>query len=218
MGEYRISRLLNSAWHSKDNELFLQKKTLIMKKYFLFLCTLAIFVACSNNETGTATENAGQKVAVKAPQTEQASLKAVQDAENALYSKGNAGTFQKDKATAVATAYEQYIANYPQGSMAAEYLFKSAEIYRSLKQFDKAIGAYSRIHKEYATYEKAPHSLFLLGFSYENDVKDNAKAKEVYDLFLKENPEHELADDVQFSLKNLGRSPEDIIKDFDKKK
>ena len=189
-----------------------------MKKYFLFLCSLAIFVACSNNESSTSTENAAQKVVAKTPQTEQAALKAVQDAESALYSEGNAGTFQKDKATTVATAYEQYIAAYPQGSMAAEYLFKSAEIYRSLKQFDKAIAAYNRIHQEYATYEKAPHSLFLLGFSYENDLKDNEKAKTVYEQFLKENPEHELADDVQFSLKNLGRSPEDIIKDFDKNK
>ncbi|MGB1204334.1 MAG: tetratricopeptide repeat protein [Chitinophagales bacterium] len=189
-----------------------------MKKYFLFLCTLAIFMACSNNESDTSTTNATEKVAVKAPQTEQAALKAVQDAENALYNKGNAGTFQRDKAVAVATAYEQYIAGYPQGAMAAEYLFKSAEIYRSLKQFDKATTAYSRIHKEYNTYKKAPHSLFLLGFSYENDLKDNEKAKTVYEQFLKENPEHELADDVQFSLKNLGRSPEDIIKDFDKNK
>ena len=201
----------------KTMDYFLQK-TIIMKKYFLFLCTLAIFVACSNNESSTSTENKAQKVATQVPQTEQAALKAVQDAESALYKKSNAGTFQKDKAIAVATAYEQYIKGYPQGAMAAEYLFKSAEIYRSLKQFDKAVNAYQRIHKEYGAYEKAPHSLFLLGFSYENDMKNNEKAKEVYEQFLKENPEHELADDVQFSLKNLGRSPEDIIKDFDKNK
>ncbi len=60
--------------------------------------------------------------------------------------------------------------------------------------------------------------MFLLGFSYENDLKQNDKAREVYELFLKNYKSHELADDVQFSLNNLGKSPEDIIKQFEKNK
>ena len=87
---------------------------------------------------------------------------------------------------------------------------------RSLRKFNEAVGVYSRISKEFPAYEKAPHSLFLEGFSYENDLADTAKARVRYQDFIEKYPKHELADDVQFSLDNLGKSPEEIIKGFEK--
>jgi len=100
----------------------------------------------------------------------------------------------------------------------ANYLFKTAEVLRSLRKFNEAVGVYSKISKDFPDYEKAPHSLFLEGFSYENDLNDLDKAKVRYQDFIEKYPKHELADDVQFSLDNLGKSPEDIIKGFEAQK
>lgn len=136
-------------------------------------------------------------------------------AEDALYGNKDITQFDKAKAGELAGIYATYSEAFPEDENTASYLFKAAELQRSLRDFPAAIKIYDKIYKNYPNYEKTPHSLFLLGFSYENDLKQLDKAKSCYEDFLKKYPKHELADDVEFSLKNLGKSPEDIIKEFE---
>ena len=42
-------------------------------------------------------------------------------------------------------------------------------------------------------------------------------AKKYYTLFLQNYPNASMAKDVQFSLQNLGRSADDIVKEFEEK-
>lgn len=172
-----------------------------MKQWFLLFafCCMVVFAACK-----------GQPDEKKALQLK------ITEAENAFTQKNNT-TFDPVSAKNAVDAYEAYTAKLPDAPETPTYLFKAGELYRSLKQFDKAFAAYERILAQYSAYEKAPHSLFLIGFTYENDVKDLDKAKEAYERFLKTYPNHELADDVQFSLGNLGKSPDEIIKAFSEK-
>lgn len=142
----------------------------------------------------------------------------VGSAESALFGDTAKVEFDRQSASKTVDAYEKFATKFPKHKNTPVYLFKAAEIYRSLRDFPKAIEAYQTIYTQHPDYEKAPHSLFLLGFSYENDLKQNDKAREVYELFLKNYKDHELADDVQFSLSNLGKSPEEIIKQFEKNK
>lgn len=139
----------------------------------------------------------------------------MKDAESALYGNKDVTQFDKVKASELAGIYTTYANAFPQDAETPTYLFKAAELQRSLRDFPKAIDIYDKIYKNYPKYEKTPHSLFLLGFSYENDMKDLDKAKKCYEDFLGKYPKHELADDVEFSLKNLGKSPEEIIKEFE---
>jgi len=50
---------------------------------------------------------------------------------------------------------------------------------------------------------------------YATDFKNNGKAKELYELFLEKYPEHDFADDAQFSLQYLGKSPEELMMEFE---
>lgn len=164
----------------------------------LWLLLLIVgFVACNSEDS-----------------TKKGLVKNITEAENSFVKQGNAVTFDPKAAQTAVDAYEAYAAAYPQDTMSAQYLFKAGEMYRSLRQFDKAIANYERILKDYNNYSKAPHSLFLMGFTYENDLKDLEKAKLTYEKFIKTYPNHELADDAQFSLDNMGKSPDEIIKSF----
>lgn len=180
-----------------------------MSKVSFFVLTLFILMTACTNEQ--ATSDAQKAVSMESVSAE------VKAAEAKLYTKENATAFNKESALATLAAYEKFITNFPQDPKTPEYLFKGAEIHRSLRAFDKAVSNYQTIWTKYKDYEKAPHSLFLLGFSYENDFKNTAKAKELYETFLKEYPEHELADDVQFSLNNIGVPAEEILKKFEEK-
>ncbi len=113
--------------------------------------------------------------------------------------------------------YETYVKKYPKGNNAANYLYKAGEVARSTNNARKAVELLERVYSEYRKYDKAPQALFLAGFIYENDLRDLDKAKEIYESFMKEYPQHELAKSVEFSLANLGKPADEIIKSFEGK-
>lgn len=183
-----------------------------LKNISLYL-TIALFASCvsGGNQTDS---NQGTK-----PETKEEITAAITKAETELYgSDKNNLEFDKAKAQKLVDSYNNFTGKFPQEAETANYLFKTAEVLRSLRKFNEAVGVYSKIGQDFPNFEKAPHSLFLEGFSYENDLNDLEKAKVRYQDFIKKYPEHELADDVQFSLDNLGKSPEDIIKGFEQNK
>lgn len=144
-------------------------------------------------------------------------LQKIQDAENNLYAKEGAFQFNDSLATITIDAYEQYAESFPEDSLSAEYLFKAADLYRAKRKFEPALAIYDKIQNSYSEFKKVPQTVFLQGFVYENDLKDLPKAKERYEAFLTKYPDHDLAKDVKFSLAHLGKSPEEIIKEFSEK-
>ncbi len=107
-------------------------------------------------------------------------------------------------------ACEAYALSYPETEDAASHLFRAAEIAKSIQTFPKLMSLYDWIIDRYPNYEKTPTTLFLKGFVLENDLKNDEKAKEVYDHFIATYPNHELRDDVEFLLENLGKTDEEI--------
>lgn len=173
---------------------------LIMKKhiYFFALCIAIGISACQSGSTNQVTLQ-----------------QAVETAQKAL-ADSDPYDFSEEKARDLVGAYENYVQNVKDANTPT-YLFSSGELYRSLKEFQKEIDVYERLIKEYPDYEKAPQSLFLLGFCYENNLGNLPKAKEAYESFIQKHPKHQMFQAAEFSLKNLGRSPEDIIKEFEQK-
>ncbi len=115
-------------------------------------------------------------------------------------------------------ACEAYALGYPDNEKTPEILFKSAEVAKSIRTFPKSLALYDWILEKYPNYDKAPTSLFLKGFIIENNLQDDAKAREIYDKFLADYPDHDLADDVEFLIENLGKSDEEILQMIEEKR
>jgi len=81
----------------------------------------------------------------------------------------------------------------------------------------KAIELFDRLMVEYPDYEKVPECLFMKAFIYDNNLQEYDKAKEVYLEFLEKYPDDEFADDARASINNLGKSLEEIIREFEEK-
>ena len=45
----------------------------------------------------------------------------------------------------------------------------------------------------------------MLGFIYANSLENLEEAKKYYSLFIEKYPNHDLADDAQYELNNLGK-------------
>ncbi|MGB1243093.1 MAG: tetratricopeptide repeat protein, partial [Chitinophagales bacterium] len=95
--------------------------------------------------------------------------KTIEVYEKILYDKGKETNFDIKAAMGTVRAYEKFAKEKADDAKTPEYLFKAAEIQRSLKNYKKAIENYETIQTDFPDYEKTPHSTFLLGFIYEND-------------------------------------------------
>ena len=142
-------------------------------------------------------------------------LEDIEAAEADLYGKNNEFKFDQNRASETVEVYLAFVDRYTDDELTPEYLFKAADLLRALRKSEEALRYYQQICDDFPDFDKVPHSLFLQGFVYENDLKDMAKAEAKYKEFLSKYPDHDLADDVEFSLQYLGKSPEDIIKQFE---
>ncbi len=114
-------------------------------------------------------------------------------------------------------AYAAFTEKFPEDSRSEEFLYKAAELANSMGKTAVALDYYHSFCQKYPQSKKAPYALFLQAFIYENQLKNLDKAKELYNSFLASYPDHELAKDARFSLDNLGKSEEDLIKMFEDK-
>ncbi len=56
----------------------------------------------------------------------------------------------------------------------------------------------------------------MQAFAYENIIGNTGKAFEYYNEFLSKFPEHELADDALTAIKFMGKSPDEIVREFER--
>jgi len=160
------------------------------KNIFLMLLVSLIFVFCSNQSDKDLYENAQNLITEK----------------------------KYDEAVVI---FEKLIETNKQSDLASSALFECAKIYQGqvLKNMNgneslkKSVKVYKNVYEEYPNSEDAENALFMAGFILANDLNDLEGAKKIYQLYLEKYPNGQLADDAKVELKNLGKTPEEILKD-----
>lgn len=117
--------------------------------------------------------------------------------------------------------FEELINDHPASDYVPEALFTLGTIYQGqaadsihkVEFYQKALEYFQKLIDNYPNYEKTPEAIFLAGFINAEYLKNYDQARHYYKKFLKAYPEHELALSVQAEYDNLGRSPEEILKE-----
>jgi outer membrane protein assembly factor BamD (BamD/ComL family) len=159
------------------------------------LLAIVIFTACSSKQDNLKTE-----------------IKTLEDVLFADASK----MIDKAKARELIDKYVQFGDDFPESKEAPQMLFQAGDMAMNLNMSKEAIELFDRIMNNYPDFEKTPQCLFLKGYIYENNMGDLTSAKLIYEEFLEKYPDDEFADDAEVSIKNLGKSPEELIKEFEK--
>lgn len=102
----------------------------------------------------------------------------------------------------------------PKDAKSASMLNKAAENAYYTQQYPKSLYLYEWLEAAYPDDDKAAQALFMRAFIYDNDLKQYDLAKPLYELFLQKYPKDDFADDAQVLLKNLGKSPEEMIQEL----
>lgn len=166
-----------------------------MKRVFVAIFALMLFAACNPKQAWK--------------------RNSIESAEKILMEQAKAGKVDTAMVDGLLADYEGYAAKYPDDTMGATYLFKAADFYRYMHKPLKSIGLYQKIYDNYPAIPKHPYALFLQGFIFENEVGNTTTAKAIYEKFLTEFPNHPIAKDVRVTLNNLGKTPEQLIQEFE---
>ena len=174
-----------------------------MKRLISIAFTAAVLVAAC-----------GEKKNENAMPTEER-LKIIEQIENESF--GQSGEFDKTKALALVKNYASFAEENPDDERSPSFLFKAGDISMGLENSELAISYFDRVIEEYPDYEKVPYCMFLKAFVFENNIKDLDKAASAYRDFISEYPDHDMTEAAKFSLQNLGKSPEELIQEFEEK-
>ena len=112
-------------------------------------------------------------------------------------------------------AYLSFAEKFKEDSLAPEYIYKAADISMNIMQGSQAILYLENIKLKYPDFKNIPVCLFLQAFIYEDQLHDQKSAKELFLQFMEKYPNHDLYDDAESSVKNMGKSLEEIIKGFE---
>ena len=160
--------------------------------YITFVATILFLASCQSSRTKA--------------------VKLVQTMEDSVF--GSTGAIDRVKVGELIDLYINLADKFSKDSLAPVYLFKAADMAMNTGRSLEAIQLYERILDNYSEYSKAPEALFLMGYVYENNLGELAKAEEIYKKFLELYPDNDFADDAEISLKYLGKSPEELIEIF----
>lgn len=110
---------------------------------------------------------------------------------------------------------EVYCLLNPKGEKSADFLLEAAKAAGYVRSFPKALELYDWFYSSYPEHPKASSALFMMGFIYENELRNIDQARAIYEDFLAKYPNDDFADDAKFLLENLGRSEEEITREFE---
>lgn len=171
-------------------------------KYFGYIVGLVFILSACNSSSNKTADSDGEL------------NKSITELEAELFG-SDENKIDRKKAVQLVDLYTEFANTYPDDSLAPEYLYKAADISMNMRRPIQTIELFDQILNEYPDFDKAPTVLFLKAFVYEDQMNDYDRASQYYKLFLKKYPDNEFADDAEVSLKNLGKTPEELIKEFE---
>jgi len=116
---------------------------------------------------------------------------------------------------------EKIIDQNPYSEIAPEAYFTLGSLYQSIDDdsvhrtvnYQKALSYYLELIDKFPNHKHTPEAIFMAGFISVEYLKDYQNASHYYKKFLKAYPDHELAVSVKAELENLGKSPEEILRE-----
>lgn len=104
--------------------------------------------------------------------------------------------------------YIRFADTWKSDSLAAEFLFQAAMIDADIRQdVTNGLQYLERIAEEYPDHPIHSKTLFLIGFTYAEQLSRFDMAREAYEQYLQLYPEGEMATSVRIELDNLGLRP-----------
>jgi tetratricopeptide (TPR) repeat protein len=185
-----------------------------MRKYLIYAASLFAFIystGCSNSERPA--HNTGVQ-GTQPDTSRQALLQVVRAAEAKLKTTQTIDAFNGN---ITITAYNNYANHFPNDTLSAAFLFNAGGIASSMGQYTQALGFYNNVCTKFPNSRLIPECLLVEGFIYDNNLNDTAKAHAKYSELINRFPNDSISTQARQAIKLLGKTPEEIGKEFEEK-
>ncbi len=124
-------------------------------------------------------------------------------------------TFDKRKAQGLVDVYKAYANANPGDTMSAEYLFRAANVAKSMHDGEEGLKLYDRIIREFPSWRRLPDVYYLKAFTIDSELGHKGEALTAYQEVIGRFPDHAFAKDARAMMDNLQYSDEELIKRFE---
>jgi hypothetical protein len=132
------------------------------------------------------------------------SILSLEDEVRKLYQSDSSGDDFSTKTLQLRDSYLEFANTWRGDSLSAVFLYQAAMFEAEIHQdVSSGIVYLEQLVEEYAEHPLASTSLFLIGFSYSEQLKNPDKAREAYELYLERYPDGEMRESVAIELKTL---------------
>lgn len=138
----------------------------------------------------------------------------IQKFEKNLYSQQTI-SFNKPKGDSLLKMYDDFVTRFPADSLSPVYLFKAVNLTITEGDGNKALSLLDEFMKKYPDHPKVPVCAFFKGYVYENILKNMDLAKENYLIYIEKYPDDVFVKDARMAIKNLGKTTDQMIKEFE---
>ncbi len=182
-----------------------------MKNFFflLTLCAVCLSASCQRTEINDTAQTAPET------RTEKTALREIDKLEAKLRKAKNIKD-EMPAAQELVKLSETFGKKYPLHKKSPDVLFKGGDVARGIGNYGKAVQLWGQVWRNYPDYGRAPDAVFMQAFTFENNLSDLENAKKYYRRVIEDYPEHPLHEQALTALKNLGKSPEELIREFQK--
>lgn len=119
----------------------------------------------------------------------------------------------KQKADTLINLCNQYVANYPDDTMSAFYLYKMSEVYANMQNCNKAIDCLNRLIQRFPNSNYVGAARFFKGVYYKEVCDNVEKSVEAFEEYIAKHPNSPRVEDAKRMIQmDTMQNPADIVK------
>ena len=194
-----------------------------MKAFIILSSALVFLVACNSSSTDAKQNDLVTKDSVKTvidtPVTKDCAVlyKSALAMDSLILTQTEVNA---DIANRSIRAFTDYAFYCESDSMSPIYLVKTAQIAMAINNANQAKVVLDRCISNYPKFKNKPAAMFMLGQLYDEQhlLNNEEEAKKIYEALIYEYPKSDWATNAKAAIKLLGKTDEQIIKEFSKGK
>lgn len=116
-------------------------------------------------------------------------------------------------------AFYEFSTNCKTDTLAPVFLIKAGQVAQSIRKYTQAKFFFTKCIDEFPKFKSRGAAMFLLAQLYDDPsiLNNESEASTLYYQILREYPESSYANDAKACIQNLGKSDEELVKEFLKK-
>jgi tetratricopeptide (TPR) repeat protein len=190
---------------------------MMLQKIGFLTSGLFLFASCGSNSISEKQEVVKKDTVKVAPVSKcEALFKEAKDADDVLL---RSNVINKDDAARAVIAFYNYANLCKDDSLAPVFFLKAGQVAQSVGNFTQAQAFFVKCKDEFPDFKNRGAAIFLLAQLFDDPSKLNneEEASTLYRQIVREYPNSSFAEDSKAAIKNLGKTDEELVKEFLKK-